>query len=233
MHSQPQVLEGYSQEEKLAYLSVIASIATADREGSQDELDYLSQLADAAGLDPEHKTAVLQAALEEEPTQLPTHLDILKRSELKYSLVADLMGFAKADQDYSEEEKGDIQKVATYLGLDEKQAEVLNEIAGKTADGSITPEQANDPGFLSAFGFGDKLQKAGINSGGLFKNLLGMAAPFILGSLLSKGFGSKIRQRGSGGGGGLLSGGLGSVIGMLSGGRGMGSLGGILGKFFR
>ncbi len=233
MHPETKLLNGYSNEEKLAYLVAVASIATADREASQDELDYLSQLADAAGLAPENKTAVLQAATETDPADLPAHLDILKRSELKYSLVADLMSFAKADQDYSEAEKGDIQQVAAYLGLDEHQTQVLNEVAEKTADGSITPEQANDPNFLSAFGFGDKLQKAGINSGGLFKNLLGMAAPFILGSLLSKGLGSKIRQQGSGGGGGLLSGGLGSVIGMLSGGRGMGSIGGLLGKFFR
>jgi hypothetical protein len=93
------------------------------------------------------------------------------------------------------------------------------------------------PSFLSSLGLQDKMQSAGINTGSLFKGLISIAGPMILGGLLSRGLGGRRSSGGLGGalGGGLGSslgggGGLGSLIGMLSGGRGLGSAGGLLGK---
>ena len=42
------VLEGYSDQEKGAYLGAVASIATADRQASAEELEYISALCDAS-----------------------------------------------------------------------------------------------------------------------------------------------------------------------------------------
>ena len=58
------VLEGYSDQEKGAYLGAIASIATADRQASQEELEYISALCDAADISQTQKEAVIQAATE-------------------------------------------------------------------------------------------------------------------------------------------------------------------------
>lgn len=44
------VLEGYSDEEKGAYLGAIASIATADRQASPEEIEYITALCDAAAI---------------------------------------------------------------------------------------------------------------------------------------------------------------------------------------
>ena len=44
------VLEGYSDKEKGAYFGAVASIATADRQASQKELEYISALCDAADI---------------------------------------------------------------------------------------------------------------------------------------------------------------------------------------
>ena len=73
------------------------------------------------------------------------------------------------------------------------------------------------------------MQEAGINPNSLFKGLISVAGPMILGSLLSRGMN---RRSGAGMGGGLMTGGggLGSLIGMLSGGRGFGGAGGLLGR---
>ena len=42
------ILEGYSDNEKGAYLGAIASIATADRQASEEELSYLQALSESA-----------------------------------------------------------------------------------------------------------------------------------------------------------------------------------------
>src|SRR5918993_231291 len=97
------ILEGYTDMEKGAYLGAIASIATADREASEQELEYIRELADAARLSAEQKALIERAATELTGEELNKCLDVLKGSELKYSLIADLIAFSKADENYSEE----------------------------------------------------------------------------------------------------------------------------------
>jgi uncharacterized tellurite resistance protein B-like protein len=227
------ILEGYSDHEKGAYLGAIASIATADREASPEELEYIDHLCEAAQLSEKQKQAVRQAATELTGEELNRCLDILKGSELKYSLVTDLMAFAKSDNDYSEKEEENITKISRYLGIDQKQFSLLDQFADESVH---QPETTQAQGLLGGR-LGNQLQNAGINTGSLFKGLISIAAPILIGSMLS-------RNRGRGGlggalGGGLggllgggMSGGLGSVIGMLNGGRGMGSTGGLFGRIF-
>jgi len=229
------ILEGYSDPEKGAYLGAIASIATADREASPEELEYMENLCEAAQLSEKQKQAVRQAATELSGEELNRCLDILKKSELKYSLVTDLMAFAKSDNNYSEQEEQNITKISRYLGIDQKQFSLLDQFA----DESIHQAETADAQGLLGGRLGNQLQNAGINTGSLFKGLIGIAAPMLIGGLLSRGVG---RGRGGLGGalggglgsmlGGGMGGGLGSVIGMLNGGRGMGSTGGLFGRIF-
>ena len=219
------ILEGYSDHEKGAYLGAIASIATADREASPEELEYIDNLCEAAQLSEKQKQAVQQAATELSGEELNRCLDILKGSELKYSLVTDLMAFAKSDNNYSEKEEENITKISRYLGIDQKQFSLLDQFADESVH---QPETTQAQGLLGGR-LGNQLQNAGINTGSLFKGLISIAAPMLIGSMLSRG-----RGRGGLGGalGGGMSGGLGSVIGMLNGGRGMGSTGGLFGRIF-
>lgn len=227
------ILEGYSDLEKGAYLGAIASIATADREASPEELQYIENLCNAAQLSESHKQAVRRAATELSGEELNRCLDILKKSELKYSLVTDLMAFAKSDNNYSEEEEQNVTKISQYLGIDQKQFSLLDQFAEESVNQPATTPSAQG---LAGSGLSNQLQSAGINTGSLFKGLISIAAPMLIGGLLSRGLG-----RGGGGlsgglgnalGGGAMSGsgGLGSIIGMLNGGRGMGSTGGLLGR---
>jgi len=227
------ILEGYSDHEKGAYLGAIASIATADREASPEELEYIEHLCQAAQLSEKQKQAVQQAATELSGEELNRCLDILKQSELKYSLVTDLMAFAKSDNKYSEEEEQNITKISRYLGIDQKQFSLLDQFA----DESVHQPATTDAQGLLGGRLGNQLQNAGINTGSLFNGLISMAAPMLIGGLMSRGLG---RGRGGLGGalggglgsmlGGGMGGGLGSVIGMLNGGRGMGSAGGLFGR---
>ncbi|MDB5262389.1 MAG: hypothetical protein JWQ14_1670 [Adhaeribacter sp.] len=47
---EPQLLKDYSENEKAAYLGAIASVASADRVASPEEIQFLTLLSQSAGL---------------------------------------------------------------------------------------------------------------------------------------------------------------------------------------
>lgn len=255
MEQSTTILEGYSDEEKGAYLGAIASIATADRSASEEELEYIKALCESANLSEEQTGIITDAASTPmSDDDLKRCLDVLKNSELKFSLVSDVIAFAGSDQDYPAEEKQNVEKIAQYLGVNQEQFSVLNQFtktavqeAPKHAD-AIETQQTTPHGFLDSLGFGDKLKGAGINSNSLIKSALGIIGPMLLarmmsgrrgssgGGLLSGlgglfgGGGGILPDNNSGTGGGLL-GGLGSLLGgLLGGNRGFGGAGGLLGR---
>ena len=224
------ILEGYSDMEKGAYLGAIASIATADREASEQELEYIKELADAAQLSDEQKALIERAATELTGEELNKCLDVLKGSELKYSLITDLIAFSKADENYSKEEQQSVQRISDYLGVSQQQFSLLDQFADKAAQQpQAVQEPAGQQNFFGLDGLQSKMQNAGINTNGLLKGVLSVAAPILIGSMLTRGMGRR-GMAGGGLGGMLGGGGLGSLVGMLSGGRGLGSTGGLLGR---
>jgi uncharacterized tellurite resistance protein B-like protein len=231
---QTTILDGYSTLEKGAYLGAIASIATADRTASLEEKDYINALCESANLTEEQTKLIAHIATTQITDEdLNRFLDVLKTSDLRYSLVSDLIAFAQADKNYSEEEKQTVEKISQYLGLNDQQFSVLDEFTKKAVQeapnhaGSIQSEKTTPQSFLDSLGFGEKLKSAGINSNSLFKGALGIIGPLILARMLSG-------RRRSGGGmfGGLggLFGGGGLLGGLLGGGRGFGGAGGLLSR---
>lgn len=242
MEQQETLLKNYSDEEKGAYLGAIASIATADRQASEEEQEYISALADSAELSEAQKAAVMQAATQISSEDLKHCLDILKNSELRFSLITDMIAFAESDQNYSAEEKASVEKIAQYLNINPEQYSVLNQFVQKAGSSNAAPEEVQKPGFLDSLGLGDKMRSAGINSNTLLRTVLGIAGPMVLASMFRRrggggGLGGMLGGGMSGGGmgsglgsmlgGGMMGGGLGSIIGMLGGRRG--GLGGMLG----
>lgn len=182
--------------EKGAYLGAISSIATADHSASDEEIEYIMAIADTADLSPEQKRAVHRAATELTGQELKKCLDILKNSDLKYSLVTDLISFAESDKKYSEEEKANVEKISQYLGINEQQFNLLDQFVKKTAETQPAPEEINKPSVLSKLGLEQKFQNSGINISSLTKGLLGIAAPIILANLMrgrqGRGMGSSL-----------------------------------------
>ncbi|HET6769569.1 MAG TPA: TerB family tellurite resistance protein [Chitinophagaceae bacterium] len=227
------LLKDYTDMEKGAYLGAISSIATADHSASDEEIEYIMALADSADLSPEQKQAVQRAATELTGQELKKCLDILKGSDLKYSLVTDLISFAESDKKYSGEEKANVERISQYLGINEQQFNLLDQFVKKTAATHPEPEEINKPSFLSKLGLEQKFQNSGINIGSLTKGLLGIAAPMILANFMrvrqGRGMGSSLNPFSMGGGRG---GGLGSIISMLSGGRGFSRTGNMFNRVF-
>ncbi|GGG44031.1 TerB family tellurite resistance protein [Hymenobacter glacieicola] len=216
-----QLLQNYSDQEKAAYLSVIASLASADREASAAEIEFLQQLAHQANLSGGATQQVLSAAKDASNESIKGNLDALRSSDLRFSLVTDLISFARADGAYSNTEEEMVNKIAAYLGINQQQTQVLEQVVDQAAQ---VPHDANDPakqGFLG--GITDKLSNVGIPKGALMAGLLGVVAPMVI---------SKVMNRGGGmpGGGGLLGGmtGGGSMGGLL-GGAAQSGMGGLLG----
>jgi len=248
METNEKLLKDYTDREKGAYLGAIASIATADRAASEDELDYITELADSADISDDQKQAVIRAATELSGEELTRCLDILKTSDLRFSLITDLMNFAKSDAEYSEEEQKNVEKIAGYLNINREQFSLLDQFVDKTAESEVEPEEVSKPGFLSSLGLEDKFKKAGIDWKTVGKGLLGIVGPLILARMMSGrrasagnvlaggGLGSLIGGLGGAGIGPMLGksgGGLGSLIGGLSGGRGFANSGGLLSRVLK
>ena len=233
METNEKLLKDYTDREKGAYLGAIASIATADRAASEEELDYIMDLADSADISDDQKQAVIRAATEISGEELTRCLDILKTSDLRFSLITDLMNFGKSDAEYSEEEQKNVEKIASYLNINREQFSLLDQFVDKTAEVEVEPEEVRKPGFLSSLGLEDKFKKAGIDWKTVGKGLLSVAGPMILANMLTGRRGSSTavgRRSMLGGMGGV---GLGSIIGMLTGGRGYANSGGLLSKVLR
>jgi len=246
------ILEGYSDMEKGAYLAAIASISSADRSASPEELEYLEALSESANISEEQKNLIREAAKDISGEDLNRCLDVLKGSELRFSLVSDLIAFAGADQNYSSEEKQNVEKIASYLGVNLEQYSVLDQFTKKAVKEvpshaeELENEKTSPKSFLDGLGFGDKLKNAGINSNSLLKGALGIMGPIILAQMFrgrrrSGGLGGNSGgmfggsgggMLGGGGGGGLLGGLLGGGLlgGLLGGGRGFGGAGDLLGR---
>lgn len=239
MENKTTILEGYSDLEKGAYLGAIASLATADRIASDEEKEYLDALCESANLSEEQNELIRNAATTQmTDEELKRCLDVLKTSDLRFSFVSDVIAFAQADENYSEDEKQTVQQISTYLGVNTSQFSLLDQFTKKAVAevpaqaAALQSEQTSPKSFIDSLGFGDKLKSAGINSNTLMKGALGILGPIVLAKMFS---GGRRRMQGGGmlGGGGNLLGGLmgGGLLGNLLGGnRGFGNAGGMLSR---
>ncbi|GAB3853512.1 hypothetical protein GCM10028822_22360 [Hymenobacter terrigena] len=232
-----QLLQNYSEQEKTAYLSAIASLATADRQASGAEVQFLQALAQQAGLSGGATQQVLAAAQDASNQSIQQNLDILKNSDLRFSLVTDLISFARADGSYANDEEAMISKMAQYLGINPEQKQTLETVVDQAATVPHDPQDPAKTGFLSSIG--DKLSNVGIPKGALMAGLLGVVAPMVISKVMSGGSQSQSGYGGqSNSGGGLLGGSMGGLLGgaahsgmgsLLGGLLGSGMLGGLLG----
>lgn len=216
-------LQSYSLAERTAYIQAIASIATADRAASPEELEFLSALSNEIGIPEADRETIIGSATNLDDHSLFSSLEVLKTSELRFSLLADLIRFAESDQEYHEEEKKNVEKIATFLNINPQQAELLNEFVDETKKAEANTEPAGTQNFSALSGIQEKLKASGIDIGSLAKGLMATLGPLILAKVMGG-------RRSGGMGSGFGSGGLGSLISGLGGGSRSAGTGGILGN---
>ncbi|OGX83602.1 TerB family tellurite resistance protein [Hymenobacter coccineus] len=218
-----QLLKNYSEAEKTAYLSAIASLATADRQASDNETQFLQALAQQAGLSDGAAQQVLAASQDSNNQTIQSNLDVLKNSDLRFSLITDLISFARADGAYSNDEEAMVSKMAAYLGINADQKQTLETVVDQAANVAHDPQDPAKEGFFDRIG--DKLSGVGIPKGALMAGLLGVVAPMVI----SRMGGSNNNNSNQSSGGGLLSSVMGGSMGGLLGGATQGGMGGMLG----
>lgn len=224
-----QLLNDYPEQEKTAYLCAIASIATADRKATEDELEFLEALTDSADLSSAHEQAVMQAANDTSNAHLAQYLDVLKNSQLRFSLITDIISFAKADGVYTAEEQARVEEIATYLNVNQGQFKALNQFVDTAGQAHSQGVDITSQNFMQSSGLGNTFSNLGI-SPGFLKGALAVMAPIIISRMMNR---RKANTGGLGGvrmgmprSGGLLDGMLGNAGGGMF---GTGSSGGMLG----
>jgi uncharacterized tellurite resistance protein B-like protein len=222
-----QLLKDYSDTEKGAYLAAIATIASADRSVSEEEIEFLNLLSEAAALSPTARQEVVQVAHNPSAINVQKCLDVLKQSDLRFSFVTDVMSFAKADGQLDVEEEQKIRQMAQYLGINQQQLVALEQFVNKAEEAGKKGEDPADPAFLNKTGLANSLGQSGIPINGMMKGLLGIVAPLVISRMLSGRGGG--RSMGGGLLGGLLGGGgMMGGMGGLGGGRSSGGLGSLM-----
>jgi uncharacterized tellurite resistance protein B-like protein len=234
------LLKDYTMEERGAYMAALATIASADGHASDEEIEFLKLLVEAAEMPENVEQEIVQVAKNPSQISLQRALDVLKKSQLRFSFITDIISFAKSDGQYTADEQKRIQEMANYLGVDQKQYSVLEQFVSKADEAHQQGEDPTSQSFMSKNGFSDMFKNAGI-SPQMIQGMLGIVAPLVLARMMRGGRGrGMMGGMGSMGtmlGGGLLGGLLGSVMsggrgGMLGGGRrtsGLGSMASILG----
>ena len=242
-----ELLSGYSLKEKAAYLGALASLATADRHADEQELEHFREMARSAGLQDEETQTIIKAADDTSGDQLLESLDALKTSELRFSLVTDMIALAKTDENYTPAERTNIEKVSKYLGVNKDQFATIDEFVAKAADNNPGEDEITNPQFMQSLGMQNQFAGTGLNMSSIGKGLLRYLGPMILGGMAARTLGG--RRVSSGGLGGMLGnnpmgmgrsggldglgGGLGSLIAGMARGRGNQSIGGMLGRLLR
>ncbi len=245
MVENPKLLNEYSVTERSAYLTAITALATADRTATEDETYLLEAIAESAQLPPDEAALITSTAGEATTDEaLKQSLDILKGSDLRFSLMTDLLAFAESDQHVSPEEKAQLQVAARHLNIDEQQYSTINQFVNKAVTTPVTAYGTTQPqNFLESLGMGDVFKKTGMDFNKISGGLLGSLGP-LLGNLVGQKTGTNSGAAKSGGPGDMLgglsgndsgksgSGGFGSLISKLNGGKGLGSIGNMLERVF-
>lgn len=213
---QATLLKDYSQEEKGAYFGALATMASADGKTTEEEIEFLSLMSEAAELPENVQQEVVLIAKNPSQINVQKCLDVLKSSQLRFSFITDIISFAKSDGHYAPEEQKEIKQMADYLGVDQKQYSILEQYVNKADEAQKHGEDPTSQSFLNKNGFGDMFKNAGI-SPQMVQGILGVVAPLVIAKLMS---GGRRRSYGGGMGGGLLGGLLGG--GMMGGGMGGG-----------
>lgn len=221
-----QSLKDYPDQEKTAYLAAVASMATADDKASAEEEEFLKDLCEEVKLPSQNCDEVIREARDPKNDGFSQYIDSLRASDLKFSFIVDVITFAKADGEYTEDEKKKIQKMADRLGISIQQYEALNEYVDK-AEGA-QDEETSEENFLTKTGLKQKFDNLNIPVKGL---LTGLVGSMLMRGVMGGGYRRRGLLGGLMGGGRYRRGGLSSLIGMVSGNRGYRRSGGLLGRF--
>jgi len=124
-------LEAYSENEKIAYLSILSAICYADKEFIDEEKRQLDILLEKLKISDIGKSKIYSSVfylqLDDKLANLET-IQNLRHTELKYTLISDLCLFALVDSNFVDEEYQYILGIAEVLGITQEQVDAIKSI---------------------------------------------------------------------------------------------------------
>ena len=114
-----------TDKEKVAYLSIVATIAAADRNVSSDEIDNLLKLGEQVKISSDGLGKIISAAKEPNSAPIKEYIAELKSSELRFTLVADMYFLGYADDKLTKDEIDEIKKISQQLNVKNEQVEAI------------------------------------------------------------------------------------------------------------
>jgi len=103
------------KEERIAYLKVIASLAAADGEIRDQEIEHIRSTCRDFGLNSDEVDEIVSAARNPEQAEIQDTIKGLKDSPLRFTLLADLTLAAHADGRYTKDERIEIVEISQIL----------------------------------------------------------------------------------------------------------------------
>ena len=123
--------EEYSENEKIAYLSILSAICYVDKEFDDKEKRQLDVLFEQLKISDKGKSKIYSSIFslqhEDKLANLETIQD-LGNTELKYTLISDLCLFSLADSNFSDEEYQYILGIGEILNITQEQVDAIKSI---------------------------------------------------------------------------------------------------------
>lgn len=145
-------IASYSPAKRRDYLMLVAAVAASDAELHPDEMQLLERWMREFALPARYRKAVVAAA-HREGNNIAKAERRLSKTDLKYSLLLDMMGMAMADGVLMDDERALIREVADALNLDPIEFNIMIEFVHSAHQASFlsNPEPLFEHNIDSAF----------------------------------------------------------------------------------
>ncbi|GAB1472069.1 hypothetical protein MASR2M66_29470 [Chloroflexota bacterium] len=124
-------LEGYSEKEQIAYLSILSGVCYADKEFGNTEKDQLEVLLSQLKISDAGKAKVYSSIFSLQHEDKMANLEVIQdlgNTELKYTLISDLCIISLVDSKFTDEEYQYILGVGEILGVTPEQVDAIKSI---------------------------------------------------------------------------------------------------------
>jgi len=133
------------EEEKVAYLSIVGAIATADGNITSNEIDNLLKLGEQVKISSEGLGKIIAAAKNPNEAPIDRYIAELKDSKLRFTLIADMYFLGYADDKLTQSEIDEIKLISKKLNVTNQQVEAIAKYVKAMTDqakGKIEGEEA-------------------------------------------------------------------------------------------
>jgi len=124
-------LRKYSENEQIAYLSVLASLGYIDKDFSEVERKKLDAFLNELQMSDSGRAIIYSAIFnfqhEDRASAIQT-INTLQSADLKFTLISDLLLLAYVDNNFSEEERQYIYDIGSKLNITKEQIEVIRNV---------------------------------------------------------------------------------------------------------